>query len=94
MDLAPAEDVTGYSCTLHEVLATEVRAGLRDLGLPQAWLASKTGFSQKHVSQMLTGKVEGTLPVWEALLAAAGRWRLPPAKDRPVAAQSDHEVSS
>lgn len=73
VDLAPAEDVSGYSCTLHQALAAEVRAGLRDLGLPQSWLAVRTGLSQKHVSQMLTGSAEGSLVCWDRLLNAVVR---------------------
>ena len=51
----------------------QLLAGLvRDSGVPQAELARRVGFSEKHVSQMLTGRVEGTLTAWQVLLDAAG----------------------
>jgi hypothetical protein len=67
-------DVSAYTCALHAVLAAEVRAGLREGPGTQSWLAWKVGISEKHLSQMLTGKAEGSLPVWEALLVQVGRW--------------------
>jgi hypothetical protein len=67
-------DVSTYTCALHAVLAAEVRAGLRERQGTQSWLAWKVGISEKHLSQMLTGRAAGKLPVWEALLVRVGRW--------------------
>jgi hypothetical protein len=67
-------DVSAYTCALHAVLAAEVRAGLRESQGTQSWLAWKVGISEKHLSQMLTGRAEGSLPMWEALLVHVGRW--------------------
>lgn len=41
-------------------------------GQSQAALARKVGLSQKHVSQMMTGRVVGSLRSWQALADAAG----------------------
>ena len=68
--------MTDPTCTFHALLMAEVKAGLSEMRLPQAWLAHKAGYSEKHVSQMLTGQAEGSLVAWEALLAVVGRWPL------------------
>lgn len=39
---------------------------------PQKRTAALAGFSEKHVSQMLTGKVDGSLRAWQRMLDAAG----------------------
>jgi hypothetical protein len=41
-------------------------------GRAQVLLARDAGLSEKHVSQMLTGKAMGTLDAWQGLLNAAG----------------------
>lgn len=86
---SPMPDIGSYTCTLHEVLAAEVHAGLRTLGLPQAWLAERAGYSEKHVSQMLTGRVEGSLLAWEALLRTVERWPL--GKTTPARVQPEDQ---
>jgi predicted transcriptional regulator len=50
-------------------------------GISQVELARRTGFSTKHVNQMLRGGVEGTLSAWQALLDAAGIRVRPPESD-------------
>jgi hypothetical protein len=37
----------------------------------QVWLAEETGFSEKHISDMLNGK-SGSFEAWDKLLKAAG----------------------
>lgn len=39
---------------------------------PQVLIARDSGLSEKHVSQMLTGKVDGSLKAWQRMLDAAG----------------------
>ncbi|MCW2757000.1 MAG: hypothetical protein JWO46_746 [Nocardioidaceae bacterium] len=56
-----------YETELQADLATRVRSA----GVPQTVLAERTGFSEKHVSQMLTGAAAGTLKAWQRLLVAA-----------------------
>jgi transcriptional regulator with XRE-family HTH domain len=55
---------------------TALQAFLADLvrhtGLPQQQIAGEVGISEKHLSQMLNGRVEGTLSTWQAVLDAAG----------------------
>lgn len=46
--------------------------GLAASGLTQKALAEGAGLTEKHVSQMMTGKVDGRLQAWEALADAAG----------------------
>lgn len=45
---------------------------VRHTQIPQVQIAGKAGLSEKHLSQMLTGNVEGTLTMWQAVLDAAG----------------------
>lgn len=62
----------GYSTALHRQLAEGIRARLDELGRPQAWLAGEVGFSQKHVSMMLTGLADGSFEAWDRMAAAVG----------------------
>ena len=39
-------------------------------------LAMKSGMSEKHVSQMLNGRVEGSVSAWSKLLVAADALRI------------------
>lgn len=55
------------STGLHSFLVDLVDAG----GRSQRLIAREAGFSEKHVSQMLTGKVDGSLTAWGKLLHAA-----------------------
>lgn len=67
------------------IMATGLHAFLVDLvdsaGRSQVSIARHAGFSEKHVSQMLTGKVDGSLTAWGKLLVAAHR-PIPPG-ERP-----------
>lgn len=60
---------------IERILDAGLHATLSDLvdeaGHTQAFLARRAGYSEKHVSQMLTGKVDGTLTAWSRLIAAA-----------------------
>lgn len=53
-------------------LRCKVRARLRAQGATQAGLAWHLGISEKHVSQLLTGKVAGSPEMLERIAAAAG----------------------
>jgi len=59
------EDVRGW-------LASEIKAGLARKGWSQADLAFAAGLSEKHLSQMLTGKVDGALSMWQHLIRSLG----------------------
>ncbi|WP_269304884.1 helix-turn-helix domain-containing protein [Aeromicrobium sp. HA] len=54
--------------TLRECMASAVREGLARAGVSQADAAAYLNVSQKHLSQMLTGKVDGSLSMWQRLL--------------------------
>jgi lambda repressor-like predicted transcriptional regulator len=41
-------------------------------GISQGDLAARAGYSEKHVSQVLRGRVPGVLETWQNLLDAAG----------------------
>jgi transcriptional regulator with XRE-family HTH domain len=49
-----------------------IKAELRADGCTQADLAAHLGLSQKHVSQILTGRVQGSHAVIEAMARAVG----------------------
>ncbi len=51
-------------------LQKELIAQIRDSALLQVDLSRRTGYSQKHLSQVLNGHVEGTLTFWQALIDA------------------------
>jgi predicted transcriptional regulator len=53
---------------LQGILVAAVKAS----GRSQNMLARDAGLTEKHVSQMMTGRVEGTLSAWQAVLDAAG----------------------
>lgn len=55
-----------------KVLRTQVRAALSAVSLSQAEAARRLGLSQKHVSQMLTGRAPLSLEWAERLLALCG----------------------
>jgi len=57
---------------LADQLAARVRAEVEDQGTQQVLLAQRAGFSEKHVSMMLTGKVDGSIAAWERLADALG----------------------
>ena len=53
----------------HE-MAKRIREHLERLGWSQADLAREVGVSQKHLTQLLNGKVEGTLSMWQDIFDA------------------------
>jgi predicted transcriptional regulator len=53
---------------LQEFLRDLVRAS----GVPQRELSRRTGFTEKHISEMMNGWSQGQLSAWQALLDAAG----------------------
>lgn len=58
---------------IEERLRSEVLRALNDSTYTQKWLAEQVGITEKHMSQMLTGKVSLTVRLAEAMLAALGR---------------------
>jgi transcriptional regulator with XRE-family HTH domain len=55
---------------VQDVLAAEVRARMEELTIRQRDLAMVVGISEKHLSQMLTGRSQGSLAMWDKLLEA------------------------
>jgi transcriptional regulator with XRE-family HTH domain len=53
-------------------LQSMLSALVRRAHVPQARIAEQAGVSEKHLSQMVAGRVEGTLTMWQAVLDAAG----------------------
>jgi transcriptional regulator with XRE-family HTH domain len=53
-------------------LKAAIRAELRADGATQADLARHLGLSEKHVSQVLSGRIGGSLKVLEEMAAAVG----------------------
>ncbi|MEJ7763869.1 MAG: helix-turn-helix transcriptional regulator [Acidimicrobiales bacterium] len=57
---------------LAQQLADQVEDALATQGVSQAELAYLSGYSQKHISQCLTGKASGTLRFWDDVAFALG----------------------
>lgn len=53
-------------------LRTRVRAAVKASGVKQAAIAARLGVSEKHLSQMLTGRVRLTVPWADKILAECG----------------------
>lgn len=51
-------------------LATALRHRLDEEGRTQGSLARQVGITQKHLSQMLTGRVTGSVAMWDRLFDA------------------------
>ncbi len=51
-------------------LAGLVRVGMHKQKMSQKALARRVSMTDKHVSQMLSGRVQGTLEAWQKLLDA------------------------
>lgn len=51
-------------------LQRELIAQVKSSALLQVDLSRRTGYSQKHLSQVLNGHVEGTLTLWQSLIDA------------------------
>jgi transcriptional regulator with XRE-family HTH domain len=62
---------------LQEQLTKAVRQGLIERGWSQAELARRAGISEKHLSQMLKGRTEGSLSMWDQLLTILAEGRTP-----------------
>lgn len=63
--------------TLAQQLADRITEELDEQGETQTELAYLSGYSPKHISQMLTGKATGTLEAWDQLAFALGmEWDL------------------
>ena len=58
--------------TVHEFLVSMVKRRMEQDGLTQVEVATGLGISQKHLSQMLSGKVNGTIDMWQRLLDYLG----------------------
>lgn len=56
-------------------LQKELIAQIKASALLQVDIARRTGYSQKHISQALNGRVEGTLSMWQAMLDAVNDQR-------------------
>lgn len=59
--------------TLQSWLRHRVHDGMTAQGWLQVQLASYTGMTQKHISQMLTGRVDGSVIAWDNMLRAVDR---------------------
>jgi plasmid maintenance system antidote protein VapI len=58
-----------------DVLRGQIRATIKASGIKQIWIAQQLGVSQKHLSQMLTGRVVLTLD-WAQRIAAVCGYRV------------------
>ena len=67
---APGE--TTFDSFLHRHLADAVTVALHRKGMTQKLLAVRCGLSEKHVSQVLTGKAEGSFVTWQTFARALG----------------------
>lgn len=57
---------------LQSRLISGVTSAMAVKGLTQKALAAEAGMTEKHLSQILTGHILGTLITWERLFAATG----------------------
>lgn len=57
---------------LQQWLIANVREGMRDCGMDQAQLAREAAVSEKHLSQLLSGRAVGSIPLWDWLLLLVG----------------------
>jgi ribosome-binding protein aMBF1 (putative translation factor) len=64
---------------LHE----HVRTAVRDAGLKQKWIADRLHVSEKHLSQILTGRVEMKLEWAERIVALCGMELVVSIRPRP-----------
>lgn len=53
---------------LQEILVFQIKAAMKMRKVSQKRLAEQAGCSEKHLSNLLSGKSEGTLRVWDTLL--------------------------
>ena len=57
---------------LHDKMVCAVKKAIKDQGITQAELSHRAGYSERHVSCLLCGKVQGRLQSWEDLAKALG----------------------
>lgn len=57
---------------LHQWLINRVNEGMEARGLTQSELAREAGISEKHLSGILTGRVTGSIELWDFLLLVLG----------------------
>lgn len=72
---AGAEGFEGEQEAASAILRDQIRDALKASGLKQIWVAEQLGISQKHLSQMLTGRVTLTLD-WAQRIASLCRHRV------------------
>lgn len=63
--------------------AAALREALDADGITQAHLAHRTGYSQKHISRVLTGQATAPLSTLDALASAVGRRWVIRLEDKP-----------
>jgi predicted XRE-type DNA-binding protein len=56
--------------TLRGQLVELLLSELRLQGVSQAWLADQAGITQKHVSQIMTGRADGSFALWDRMFSA------------------------
>lgn len=52
---------------MQEILAVELKRQMKESRVRQRDLALAVGISEKHLSQMLTGRTAGSLAMWDRL---------------------------
>jgi plasmid maintenance system antidote protein VapI len=52
---------------VQDILAAELRRQMEEAHVRQRDLALAVGISEKHLSQMLTGRAQGSLVMWDKL---------------------------
>jgi transcriptional regulator with XRE-family HTH domain len=63
----------GERSAAEDALRALVRGAIQGAGLKQKFIAERLGVSEKHLSQMLTGRAVLTLDWAERILALAGK---------------------
>lgn len=71
----------------------EIRGTLEYLGATQGWLARRVGWSEKHVSAILTGKAGLSMDAAEMMLGACGRKPLVHTEWRELPDDAGHDWS-
>ncbi|GAA1881750.1 helix-turn-helix domain-containing protein [Williamsia serinedens] len=58
---------------LRDELAARVKNGLKNQQETQRDLARRMGVSEKHISQVLTGRAGATVEMWDRMLTEVGQ---------------------
>lgn len=53
---------------LQEILVFQIKAAMKMRKMSQKKLAEQAGCSERHLSNLLSGKTQGTLGLWDTLL--------------------------